>query len=156
MFAPYCEQLIGLEIADIAVERGKERLAHLENVKFVQGALPHDMPEGTFDLIILSDVLVYFPKDVLTELLNAFDAALRPGGKLFCMHYLGNIGAPMPGGTAHQILKQQLALDITFEQTLVNAGPDGQGYDILILEKPAKPQRRSALISPVGLVRNSC
>ena len=137
MMAPFCDQLIGLEVAEIAVRRAKDRLAHLQNVEFIQGALPMDMPDSSFDLIILSDILVYFPSDVLRAVALDLESVLRPGGVLFCMHYLGRIGAPVLGAKAHEILKHQLSLPITYESRLEDAGPSGQGYDILIFEKPA-------------------
>ena len=135
MLAPVCEELIGIEVADIAVERALQRLSHLPQVKFLQAALPNDMPDGTFDLIIVSDVLYYFPKDVLTDLLRAFERSLEPGGMIFSLHYRGRIGAPILGDEVHDLMKQVLSLSLSHEERVKDVGPNGDGYNVLIFEK---------------------
>ena len=135
MLAPQCDALIGVEVADVAVERARERLAPLKNVEFIQAALPNNMPDGMFDLIVLSDVLYYFPKDVLLDLLRQFEERLEPGGMIFTLHYLGRIGAPLMGGDVHDLMRSRMTSQIIHDERVKDVGPNGDGYDVLIFER---------------------
>ncbi len=138
ILAPHCREVLAIELADAAVARARDRLAHLEHVRVIQGTLPEDMPEGPFDLIVASDVLYHFPGDVLTDFADQMDAALMPGGTLFALHYLATPNTPIDGGRAHALLKRHLKLELVHEETVQNVGPRGGGYMVTILRKRVK------------------
>ena len=135
MLAPLCDRLTALEIAEIAVERGKKRTSRFDHVDFIQGALPNDLPQGSFDLIILSDVLIYFPKEILVKLLKTIESQTAQDGIIFCLHYLGNFGAPLAGLKAQEIARQTLSSNLIHEERVAGVGPTGKGYDILVFQK---------------------
>ena len=117
-----------------------QRLKNLSNVTFVQAALPHQMPEGLFDLIVASDVLYYLPKDVLFESLDCIETGLMPNGHLFALHYLGDFGQPMRGRDVHDLMKKYLKLEIIHDETMFGEGPKAEnGYTITIFKKPEMP-----------------
>jgi SAM-dependent methyltransferase len=136
LLAPICGSLVAIEVAETAVERARKRLTGFDNVSFIQAALPEQMPDGSFDLIVASDVLVYFPKDVLVDISHMLAARLAPGGVLFSLHYLGYFGQPITGDTVHEILRHHLQLEQVHDESVVGVGPRGAGYTITIFRKP--------------------
>lgn len=59
--APYVDELLGLDIAQAAIDRARERASLLPNLRFEQGDLL-DLPSGLnhrFDLVLLVDTLYY-------------------------------------------------------------------------------------------------
>ena len=64
-----------------------DRCRDLPTVTVVEGCIPADWPAGTFDLIVLSEVLYYLEDDALDEALRCAHAALPPGGDLVAVHY---------------------------------------------------------------------
>ena len=137
LLAPICTSVLAVEVADAAVARANERLRGCTNVTFIQATLPHQMPDGQFDLIIASDVLYYFPKDVVLELLARFEEGLKPGGILFTLHYLGNFGQAIVGRELHDLMKRHSTLEQTHDETVAGVGPGGDGYTVTIFRKPA-------------------
>jgi SAM-dependent methyltransferase len=135
MLAPHCTSLLGIELADVAVKRAKSRLKGLKNVSFIQATLPHDMPDGIFDLIVASDVMYYFPTDVLKDVMSRLEDALEPGGILFSLHYHGDIGAPNVGASVHAFMKNRAACELVHEEMVENVGPGDKGYSVIILKK---------------------
>lgn len=137
--APYCSSLVAVEVADAAVARAKERLASCPSVTVVQAALPNQMPDGQFDLILASDVLYYFPKDVVVKLLKIFESRLNPGGTLFTLHYLGDFRQTLLGRDVHDLMKSQSTLEQIHDETVDGVGPREakDGYTITVFRKPA-------------------
>ncbi len=68
---------------------------------FERRTLPYDCPEGTFDLVVCSDVLYLWEPGTLDVGLEWMAAHLRPGGRLAVLHYLGVLNAPMTGAEVH-------------------------------------------------------
>lgn len=64
-----------------------ERTRHLPGVTVVQGCIPFDWPDGSFDLIVLSEILYYLGDDALDEVLRRAFASLAAGGDLVAVHY---------------------------------------------------------------------
>ena len=85
MLAPRVEEFLGLDIAEGAINRARERSAHLPNVHFEQSDmlhLPKDL-NGRFDLVLVLDVLYYLlPLDaeLLKQLAERTADLLVPGG----------------------------------------------------------------------------
>ena len=48
------------------------------------------LPEGTFDLIVLSEIGYYFPLEALRNLAEDLVRRLRAGGVLLAVHWLGS------------------------------------------------------------------
>lgn len=104
MLAPRCEQLLAVDISDIAVSRARTRTASLGQVRCERRTLPDEMPEGLFDLVVASDVLYYWPPEVLTRAASMFDAHLAPGGRLVFLHWRGDLGCEQSGDEVHDLL----------------------------------------------------
>ena len=88
--AAICEHLEAIDISSIAADRAKTRCKHCDHVNIHQGALPEDIPEGTFDLIVLSEVGYYFEPKILAKLADSLVSRLAPEGVLLAAHWRGN------------------------------------------------------------------
>ncbi len=87
--AAKCDQLEAIDISPTAVWRAQERCRSLPNVTIRQGALPEQMPEGTFDLIVFSEIGYYFDAPTLSVLAPKLIGRLRVGGLLLASHWSG-------------------------------------------------------------------
>ena len=127
MLAPQCGSLLAIDVAEVAVTRARQRCADLPNVTVLHAALPTATLQGRFDLIVASDVLYFFPSDVLVDIVGWLEAKLQPGGVLFALHYRGEIGQPLNGDRVHDLLRQHLRIRSILEEVVENVGP-GPGY----------------------------
>lgn len=103
MLAPRCVELVAVDISALAVARARKRLAGVHGVRVERRTLPEEMPQGPFDLIVCSEVLYYWSREVLTDALERFRATLAPGGSLLAVHY-----RPHEGDKVHAILSSDL------------------------------------------------
>ncbi|MGJ7439879.1 class I SAM-dependent DNA methyltransferase [Aquipuribacter sp. MA13-6] len=99
--AARCEQLLACDGDPRAVALAGERLSASPQagaVTLQQRWVPGQWPDGTFDLIVVSEVGYYLGADDLAELADRAVAGLAPGGVLLACHWRH----PAPGypGTA--------------------------------------------------------
>ncbi|MCX4579383.1 class I SAM-dependent methyltransferase [Streptomyces sp. NBC_01571] len=85
--AERCDEVLACDRVDSAVATAAARTAHLPQVTVRRLTLPAEWPPGTFDLVVLSEVLYYFDKDTLDDVLRRTTAALEPGGTLVTVHW---------------------------------------------------------------------
>jgi cyclopropane fatty-acyl-phospholipid synthase-like methyltransferase len=65
--AACCDRLLGVDFIDNALAVARGRCADQPGVSFRNVRVPHEWPEGRFDLIVLSEVLYFLsPEDSLT------------------------------------------------------------------------------------------
>lgn len=142
MLAPFCDELVAVDISDIAVERARARLAGRAGVRVERRTLPLDFPEGGFDLIVCSDVLYLWSSEVLDIGLRTILSALRPGGLLLLQHFVGSFGAPVSGDEVHERAARLHADGSVLERLHAGrhtdvdpGGPREAGYRIELLRK---------------------
>jgi len=103
--ASICDQVEAMDIAPSAVSSARERCKDLSNVAVVCGALPEVIPEGSFDLIVLSEIGYYFYEQQLRSLANSLVERLSRPGILLAVHWLGSSDDHrMHGDRVHTIL----------------------------------------------------
>ena len=101
--APQCDDLLGVDVAEAPLALARERNAGAPQVRFARMSLPGERPEGTFDLIILSEVLYYFGRNDLARVAAWTVEALEPGGVALLAHWLGETpDYPLTGDEAVQ------------------------------------------------------
>ncbi|MCZ4119977.1 class I SAM-dependent methyltransferase [Streptomyces sp. H39-S7] len=85
--AERCDEVLACDRVGSAVASATRRTAQLPRVTVRQLTLPEQWPAGTFDLIVLSELLYYFDAHDLTRLLDRTVEALEPGGTLVTVHW---------------------------------------------------------------------
>jgi SAM-dependent methyltransferase len=86
---PTCDDLLGVDIAEAPLRLARTRNADTPHIHFARMQLPQATPEGSFDLIVLSEVLYYFGAADLAAVADWARAAIRPGGVVLLVHWLG-------------------------------------------------------------------
>src|SRR5919199_2360476 len=86
MLAPLCDELLAVDISERAVVAARERLANYPHVRVERRTLPDETPEGPFDLIVASEILYYFSKELVLMTLQRFERVLAPSGMLLAVH----------------------------------------------------------------------
>jgi len=111
MLAPLCEELLAVDVSEKAVAVAKERLNNLPHVSVERLTLPEETPEGPFDLIVASEVLYYWPQEVVLEALRRFEGILAPEGVLVAVHWRKETRTyPLQGDEVHKLLVRHTRL----------------------------------------------
>lgn len=124
--APRCEALIALDVAEAALERARERCRELGHVAFVRGQIPGDWPGGSFDLILLSEVVYYLDAADVARLVRRVRDSLRAGGDVVLVHWTGATHYPLSGDEAAELFIAQAA-----EWATTTARTDAYRLDVL-------------------------
>ena len=91
LLAERCDALLASDFVPRAVEAARERLAALPHVRVECRATPEDWPDGSFDLIVLSELTYFLRRAQLDELARRFHHSLAPSGTLVCVDWRGPI-----------------------------------------------------------------
>jgi SAM-dependent methyltransferase len=109
--APRCDELLAVDAVPEAVRQAAAAVGELPHVTVEQAVLPADLPAGTFDLIVIGDLLYYLSAGDLAELLAGLAARLEPGGEVVAMHYRDRAGTTWDGAHVHEALAALPRLD---------------------------------------------
>ncbi|MFJ4963389.1 class I SAM-dependent methyltransferase [Streptomyces sp. NPDC088729] len=82
-----CDAVLACDRVEAAVETARRRTAGLPNVSVHRLLLPEEWPEGSFDLIVLSELLYYLDDATLDAFLRRTVSALEPEGTLVTVHW---------------------------------------------------------------------
>jgi predicted TPR repeat methyltransferase len=111
MLAPLCDELLAVDVSERALAIAKERLADFAHVRVELRTLPEETPEGPFDLIVASEVLYYWPEDVMLAALRRFEEVLAPSGALLAVHWRKETKTyPLQGDEVHELLVEHTRL----------------------------------------------
>jgi SAM-dependent methyltransferase len=109
--AARCDHVLAGDGAEAAVRAASERTSGLPQVQVERLVLPGDWPGGTFDLIVLSELLYYLSDADLARVLDNAVAALRPGGTLLAVHWRHPVSEyPRGGDDVHGVLARRPGL----------------------------------------------
>jgi cyclopropane fatty-acyl-phospholipid synthase-like methyltransferase len=111
-----CDDLLAVDVSETALAAARARCADQPHIRFEKRQLPHDAPEGCFDLILLSEVVYYFDPADVARLAAYVIRALRSGGDLLLVHWLGETDYPLSGDEA--VLTLGDALGATVEEVV--------------------------------------
>ncbi len=87
--AARADAVLGIDVAQAALDRAAARCAALPHVRFARMRMPDQMPDGRFDLIMLSEVLYYFGPPTLGALSERLRDIAAPAADLVLVHWLG-------------------------------------------------------------------
>lgn len=112
MLAPICGELVAVDASERAVSAARERLENLSHVRVERRTLPENMPGGTFDLIVASEVLYYLDREAMLETLRVFEDSLEPGGFFLAVHWRGETKThPLLGDEVHELIHSRTRLE---------------------------------------------
>ncbi len=98
--APWCDDLFAMDISQTALERARARLAGHRSVRFIQGEVPSYWPSGSFDLIVLSEVLYFLSREEIGQVARASWRSLQQGGVCLLVNWTGANDLPVGGSEA--------------------------------------------------------
>ena len=111
LLATRCDTLIAADIVPLAVNATRERMRDHRHVAVRSMAIPHDWPDGAFDLIVLSEIAYYLDDTTLDEVARKTRDTLCAGGILLGCHWKPYTqGARFDGQSAHARLAQRSGL----------------------------------------------
>lgn len=82
-------EVIGVDASPSAVAAARERLREVPNAHVEVGVIPEWWPDGTFDLVVFSELGYYWDVGGIDELVGRLAGLLEPGGLLVAVHWLG-------------------------------------------------------------------
>ena len=98
--APRCDAILGVDVAELALEQARIRCADQPWVTFQKAIVPADWPPGAFDLILFSEVLYYLGIQGLQDAARRTAACLAPGGTVALVNWRGNTDGACTGEQA--------------------------------------------------------
>lgn len=109
--ATRCERLLCCDTATAAVALAQARLQEFAHAQVERLRLPAQWPQGSFELIVLSEWCYYLDHDDLCELIDQALGALSPDGQVLACHWRAPIdGCPQTAEQVHQLLHQRLGM----------------------------------------------
>jgi trans-aconitate methyltransferase len=109
LLAARCEQVPASDPSSTAVAAARRRCGAYSNVTVTVAALPADLPDRYFDLILFSEIGYYFSAPQLRLAAKRLQERLRPQGELMAVHWPGQSSDHMlHGDEVGQILVQTL------------------------------------------------
>jgi SAM-dependent methyltransferase len=113
LLARRCANLLAADVSEVALDRARARCRDMRNISFRRMRIPARWPAGTFDLIILSEVLYYLSARDVRDTVRKTLRALRPDGVVIVVHWLGATGTARGGDqVARQFLSQTRRLPV--------------------------------------------
>ncbi len=84
-----CGGLEALDLAEAALNQARARNAQHSQVRFSRMAFPAEVPEGDFDLVVLSEVLYFLSGADLARAAELVRDRTIPGAEVLLVHWLG-------------------------------------------------------------------
>src|SRR3954463_6737370 len=87
MLAARCDEILAVDCVDEAVATAREEVREFPHVRVEAAMLPAGLPDATFDLIVIGDLLYYLSAEDLDALLDGLVQRLEPDGDLVSVHF---------------------------------------------------------------------
>lgn len=98
--ASRCDALVSLDLTELALAQARVRCRDLNHVRFELAQVPGQWPAGSFDLIVLSEVVYYLDADDVARLVERVRGSLVDGGDVVLVHWTGETHYPLTGDEA--------------------------------------------------------
>ena len=107
--AGVCDELVAIDVSELALERARARVAGRRGVSLVHMTFPEEMPEGRFDLVVCSEVLYYLDDAAFTHAIERLRAMLESGATVLAVHWRPATSSyPLGGDEVHDRLRAEL------------------------------------------------
>ena len=110
LLAARSTHLVSWDSAPAAVDLTRAAVTAMSGVSCDVGSVPDDWPDGSFDLVVLSDFLYYLSAPDITAVLARATESVTGGGLIMSSHWRGTAADFLtPGGAAvHQVIESAL------------------------------------------------
>ena len=78
----HCDTLLAIDVAEAALDQAKARVP---DVAFERREVPEEFPDGSYDLVVVSEVLYYLDEPAFDATLDAIERTLH--GTLLAVHW---------------------------------------------------------------------
>ena len=85
--AKRCLALVTIDFSPTAVRAARAQLAGYRQARPILGEIPDAIPDGSYDLVVASEVLYYLRPDALAATLGRLEQVLADGGRLVAVHW---------------------------------------------------------------------
>ena len=109
LLAARCDHLVAFDASALPLARARTLCAAQTNIEFRTLALPHDWPEGVFDLMVFSEVLYYLAPDDLALCAERVAKSLTSSGDIVAVHYTGATDYPLSGDEVATLFGAQIS-----------------------------------------------
>ena len=111
LLAPRCERLVAIDFSSRALALAREQLSDLANVEILQRAFPEEVPAGTWDLVVCSEVLYYLDFAGLTQAMPWLHEQLAGGATVIAVSWRGGQGESetFGGDDVHDLMRIDLS-----------------------------------------------
>jgi cyclopropane fatty-acyl-phospholipid synthase-like methyltransferase len=137
--AARCDRLLALDLAEAALERARLHCAGLDHVQFRRATLPQDWParepHGTFDLVLISEMLYFLAPDDIARLAHRGAEAALPECTVLLVNWTGPTDTPTTGDEAAGLFRD--ALQAEAPGFSADAPLHRNGYRLDRLHRPA-------------------
>lgn len=107
--APRCQEFLAVDASSTALVQAAERLSGHGAARTLHLTVPQKWPDGSYDLVVVSETGYYLTAEELAELFTRVKASLNPGGTLVLCHWRHPVsGWELDGDTVHAMARQQL------------------------------------------------
>lgn len=103
-----CESIVAIDVSDTALQRARQRNLTSTHVQFYNMPFPHQTPSGSFDLILLSEVVYYWSAADIAAAGAWIEKHIALKGDLLLVHWIGETNYPQTGDDAVSLLRQSL------------------------------------------------
>lgn len=103
--ASLCKFLMAIDLSDSALSLARSRCSDLANVEFSKLVFPTQHLSGSFDLILMSEVVYYWSVADISAASSYVRSHLRPGGDLLMVHWTGETDYPQTGDEAVRLMQ---------------------------------------------------
>jgi cyclopropane fatty-acyl-phospholipid synthase-like methyltransferase len=107
LLATRCDRLLATDITPEALRQATTRLKKWSNVDVEEMAIPDSWPEGSFDLIVLSEVAYYFDEETLRKVIEHVVRSSVIGAHVLGVHWRGATDYPLSGDRTHELINEE-------------------------------------------------
>jgi SAM-dependent methyltransferase len=108
LLALRCDAVLAVDAAQTPLAEARRRCADSPSVRFEQMFVPEHWPNGSFDLILLSEVVYYLSREDVSRLAARAAGSLSMGGSLILVHWTGLTDYPLSGDQAAALFIERM------------------------------------------------
>ena len=103
-----CDHLLSVDVAEAALTQARRRCEGMPNVQIERMQIPEETPDGTFDLVVVSEVGYYWSPQDQERAMTLLAALHEPGGHLVLVHWTPEVhDYPQTGDAVHSAWMQR-------------------------------------------------